>query len=39
MNNEYLEALVASGYTPETAQKIAEGMDTFINNISQKEGK
>jgi hypothetical protein len=39
MNNEYFEALVESGYTPETAQKIAEGMDKFINNITQKEGK
>jgi len=39
MDIEYFEALVASGYTPETARKIAEGMDKFINNISQKEGK
>jgi len=39
MDIEYFEALVASGYTPETARKIAEGMDKFINNISQEEGK
>jgi hypothetical protein len=39
MNTEYYDALVQSGYTPELAQKIAEGMNTFINNISQKEGK
>lgn len=39
MNIEYFEALVESGYTPEVAEKIAKGMDTFINNITRKEAK
>jgi hypothetical protein len=36
---EYLEALIESGYSPDTAQKIVEGMDKFINNILSKEGE
>jgi hypothetical protein len=39
MNKEYFEALVESGYTLETAQKIAEGMDLFINNITKEVKK
>jgi hypothetical protein len=39
MDQNYFNALVESGYTPETAQKIAKGMEKFINNITQKEGE
>lgn len=39
MNKDYYDALVQSGYTPDLAQKIAEGMNTFLDNITKKEGE
>jgi len=37
---EYRLALIASGYTPEMAQKIADGMKIFTTNITTtNEGK
>ena len=39
---EYRLSLIATGYTPEMAQKIADGMKLFIYNIKDittEEGK
>jgi hypothetical protein len=38
--DDYRIALIESGYTPEMAQKIADGMKLFVNNVTtNQEGK
>jgi hypothetical protein len=35
---DFRQSLIASGYTPEMAEKIAEGMARAVNTNNQEEG-
>ena len=38
-NDEFVAALISTGYTPELALKMAEIVQRSIDNNTQKEGK